>query len=808
MMKVQLSLCVVLASLALTRALLLPESTQWFQQKQTALKSRGEGNVLPLKDLDDHFPAVRGRRAAWGSLGSREKRDGDDCGLRGSLETSPQFLQDSSEAIQAIWLGKDEILIIASGKDTATNTTVSIGKPKALVGLFTFTPVPNAIAKPVAPDTLQVSPADDRRTAVVVSHDRHSVFVSRDTGQTWDEYSTPASEFNPSHDLYLSRHDPRNMALLTEQRELFVTNNWGQSWRRVSSGVSTVQFASMGSVEYLYYLTGPQGSTVNKLSRLEIGSGQSAATLDEAAYRFRLDGKFLFVSRKQQASSDAAQRKLFVSVNYESPAVSFSEAQLPSLMDTETYVVMGTHESGAFIHVQMDTQDVANSRGKLYVSDSSGSRFSLSLNNHLFTVVQFYFTSYAVYDFLEVASMRGVYVTTVVVGDDDSHVTMITYDSGGMWQRLPAPEGKCSDGISSQKCSLHLHLRYSKMVAPQFNVSAVSDPLALETAPGIIISHGSVGEFRDDANPGLFITSDGGYTWKDVGVPQGTYVYGIADYGNIVAVARDGDHVESIWISHNRGGCFAEQEFDTSSYFSLSRGLLIDPSAASLFAFVMGVEGVGEDDQWRIIVLNFGSLLRRQCQQGDYHLVWEHESADHKTCVLGYRNQYNLTLDQAVCYNPKGYQYAPVNTESCACGYSDLECDYGFLRTGPQTCTREQNNTLCPPGTKYYNASKSGLRKIPGDKCSDTKHTTDILTVVKRSCGGILRTSLVVRVFAVFGIVVASLLSACCALYLCLKCRQKPMARERVYYQRLPLSDTKFAATDDSSSDEDLLTPS
>ena len=94
----------------------------------------------------------------------------------------------------------------------------------------------------------------------------------------------------------------------------------------------------MGSVEYLYYLTGPQGSTVNKLSRLEIGSGQSAATLDEAAYRFRLDGKFLFVSRKQQASSDAAQRKLFVSVNYESPAVSFSEAQLPSLMDTEVHV--------------------------------------------------------------------------------------------------------------------------------------------------------------------------------------------------------------------------------------------------------------------------------------------------------------------------------------------------------------------------------------------------------------------------------------------------------------------------------------
>ena len=95
----QLSLCVVLASLALTRALLLPESTQWFQQKQTALKSRGEGNVLPLKDLDDHFPAVRGRRAAWGSLGSREKRDGDDCGLRGSLETSPVSVHSRSVCV-------------------------------------------------------------------------------------------------------------------------------------------------------------------------------------------------------------------------------------------------------------------------------------------------------------------------------------------------------------------------------------------------------------------------------------------------------------------------------------------------------------------------------------------------------------------------------------------------------------------------------------------------------------------------------------------------------------------------------------
>ena len=34
---------------------------------------------------------------------------------------------------------------------------------------------------------------------------------------------------------------------------------------------------------------------------------------------------------------------------------------------------------------------------------------------------------------------------------------------------------------------------------------------------------------------------------QDTRVPVGTYVYGIADYGNIIAIASDGDHVDNIW---------------------------------------------------------------------------------------------------------------------------------------------------------------------------------------------------------------------------------------------------------------------
>ena len=34
---------------------------------------------------------------------------------------------------------------------------------------------------------------------------------------------------------------------------------------------------------------------------------------------------------------------------------------------------------------------------------------------------------------------------------------------------------------------------------------------------------------------------------QDPGFPEGAYVYGIADYGNIIAVAPDSEHTEFIW---------------------------------------------------------------------------------------------------------------------------------------------------------------------------------------------------------------------------------------------------------------------
>lgn len=77
-----------------------------------------------------------------------------------------------------------------------------------------------AISMPVMPDSLQVSPAGDRATVVVVSLNRRYVFVSRDYGYHFDRYDTPTTNFNPTDELYLSNFNPRHMVIRSQSGEV------------------------------------------------------------------------------------------------------------------------------------------------------------------------------------------------------------------------------------------------------------------------------------------------------------------------------------------------------------------------------------------------------------------------------------------------------------------------------------------------------------------------------------------------------------------------------------------------------------
>ena len=60
--------------------------------------------------------------------------------------------------------------------------------------------------------------------------------------------------------------------------------------------------------------------------------------IDSRAYRFRVDSKYLFVSRKNvtgNKASDDKSRRLYVSQSYTAKDVQFTEVQLPSLNDQQ-----------------------------------------------------------------------------------------------------------------------------------------------------------------------------------------------------------------------------------------------------------------------------------------------------------------------------------------------------------------------------------------------------------------------------------------------------------------------------------------
>lgn len=76
-----------------------------------------------------------------------------------------------------------------------------------------------------------------------------------------------------------------------------------------------------------------------------------------------------------------------------------------------------------------------------------------------------------------------------------------------------------------------------------------------------------------------------------------------------------------------------QRRVDTTKMFQLSRGLLFDPSAASLLGYVMGVEGTGKDDEWRVITLNFFSLLKRPCKWLSFRYYYTYVQY---TCVTIY----------------------------------------------------------------------------------------------------------------------------------------------------------------------------
>lgn len=97
--------------------------------------------------------------------------------------------------------------------------------------------------------------------------------------------------------------------------------------------------ADSSSADFVYYSTASSSSTHYPLYRMDMYTKEEVV-IDSKAYRFRVDSKYLFVSRKNvtgDKASDEKSRRLYVSQTYALKNVEFEEVQLPSLSDQQVW---------------------------------------------------------------------------------------------------------------------------------------------------------------------------------------------------------------------------------------------------------------------------------------------------------------------------------------------------------------------------------------------------------------------------------------------------------------------------------------
>lgn len=215
--------------------------------------------------------------------------------------------------------------------------------------------------------------------------------------------------------------------------------------------------------------------------------------------------------------------------------------QLP-LDDHFYFTVIDTLDGQIMLSVQQENSNFAN----VYISDTTGARFALSLLNNV--------KSQAVCDFQKVLSLPNTYIANRYDAISAHKLkffslrpfelkkqTLITFDRGASWHPLKAPG---QDSHCTGDCSLHLKGR-----------SDYTNPIYSHlSAPGVILAIGNIGR-NLEANITLlntYLSRDGGRNWTEV--RKGSSTFEITDKGRLLAVAADTKKTDSIRVSLDSGG--------------------------------------------------------------------------------------------------------------------------------------------------------------------------------------------------------------------------------------------------------------
>ncbi|KAL0963023.1 hypothetical protein UPYG_G00348590 [Umbra pygmaea] len=528
------------------------------------------------------------------------------------------------------------------------------------------------------------------------------IFTSTDAGVSFKSVQLP---FHPAQPITFHFLNPEYLVVISIDGGLWISVNFGDVWTKVHDGTYSYTW---GSGINLFFSFSPTG-TVEADRRGELllkrtkDLGKTFTTVAHSIFSFGYIGGFLFTSVIETLG---APRVLYVSSDQ---GDHFEKAKLPSASSDQFYSVLDGDEDMIFMHVDDPGED--SYFGTVYTSDDRGTVYTKSLERHLFA-------GEGKSDFTNITSLRGVYLTNVL--EEDGRIrTVISFNRGGDWRPLNKPQNvEC--GEDAQNCNLHIHGEHSR-----FNGITPMLPLSDPTAIGFVIAHGSVGDSISSTRPDVYVSEDGGYTWR--GSLMGAHHYSILDSGSLIVAVeahpRDGQ-INTIKFSTDEGQCWKVYNFTEQPIFFA--GLASEPGTKTLNISVWGYR---PDDNgqpmWVAVTIDLNSILTRECSTRDYVQWLAHatEGGDSTTngCVLGYKEIFLRLKTLSVCRNGRNYVVSRRNSP-CPCTREDYSCDYGYYRhVNSSECVRQLDTTdpaldLCLNGS-VEELITSGYRKIPSNKC-------------------------------------------------------------------------------------------
>ncbi|XP_067032513.1 VPS10 domain-containing receptor SorCS3-like [Acropora muricata] len=455
----------------------------------------------------------------------------------------------------------------------------------------------------------------------------------------------------------------------------------------------------------------PDNKTSVKMYKKGTFLKEIARSLDE----FEIMKNYMFITQTNSVDKNPIMK---VAKIVQDGEIHFKTAQFPVNEEKRDFFVFLVEDDFVFVVIN-HLRNLSN----LYISDTEGVKYQLSLSRVLYhnpftdvsspwlrTVVP-----YAFVDVDKVKGMRGIYVATQLTPGPVGKrhlLSLITYNRGATWQRIPSPTKDIRGGriyCYPPSCSIHVNLLYGAV----YRVSPSDRMMTSTAAPGLVVTLG-VASTNLKIYPDLFMSLDGGFKWDRV--LRGKYVFTFGDHGGVVVAVPYRRYTRILRYTIDGGATWRSHIFSRTSI--LARDVVTQPGERLPVFVIYGLEG-SRTGSWKAFHINMTTVLGPLCDESGY-LSWTDK------CLLGRQNLIQSRNYSVYCHNGRNFSRI-LSYMNCPCTREDFQCDYKFERKEAEheRCTLIKKkavdliNPLVPENCsegQYYMRSQ-GYRKIPGDTC-------------------------------------------------------------------------------------------